>query len=1054
MPQFREYTDDEIFGPKPREGELTDADVFGETPLPAKPSAAQPSSEGAYGETEVLDTQPRPSFVDRFKAHVGEGFFTGTLAGAGSLQDNKLPISSLSPTARILTDEEVAARSQDRMAAQGEEIIRQKKFEAMPDSESVGDYTAAVLGELVGGAASPENFVTGPVKLGQMLYRGARQVLPKFAARMGTRGAQVAAVNVATDPVVQTERMDAGVQDEYKPLQTALSAGVGFGIGAGGSGLAQAWKALRTHISAKNGIPEEEVTFEALRPEDVTNDPAILRILEANGVVDGNDPRIQQLQARLAAAPKDRVEQVARQPDAAPVPEQPVIPSAASLQASADVQAQRTAAQNVLKAEATGGKVKVGDQTRQLSAEDVAAQRAAIEGPKPPEQIAVDSRGNAGEPSQVQDAVSQRAQMDREAQRDFDLARKAPDYETFRAQKEQAFRQEQDTAEIAKAIGEDPVALVRTAFGMEPDQFNPLPAAAKVQLVEAASKKRGIETTQAPTLRVSDTSGEGRTSPESTPQPAAQATKARGEFEDTTAKQQPLPTEKLVDRTSAGSGDRPFRAEEGPPKNTQEIPPGSKWATTPSGEPRRFAQEKQAQNFAKNNLKDPGARVTAHPSGQGFAVEMGAPPSARPDANGIPPAGAGEPKRAEGPTAAASAPAPPDDGLGGIDDIIARLQKLAGRSPEPEPPAAKVDEPREFTFDDPELEAKYGPASRQKTPEPEPAKLVRTKEQVVDRMKRIKSREDNKRKWGLERARFNEEFRQRQIKRDQEFAEMRARTEERFRKAREESAARWEDMKKKREAESKEFERRWKTDPEFRRQKKAEADEFFAQQRKKYEQQAKQSYKPTGAESSKADDLDADGTYPVTEHGFVMSDKGTPIIFGDQKSAAKWILSEGNKKSNGQVFEVANHPSGKGFTAWERERISPGDSGSSSGREGVRGPGPRDEAEPRGPVVRGETRAESPPAREVGEAEPEVRAERREAGDGGGGEGRGAAEARTADAPVKKDDADYHGTPEHAKAKADAKAEVERLADKINNSDVINMADVKALSEAMKRTLC
>lgn len=72
--------------------------------------------------------------------------------------------------------------------------------------------------------------------------------------------------------------------------------------------------------------------------------------------------------------------------------------------------------------------------------------------------------------------------------------------------------------------------------------------------------------------------------------------------------------------------------------------------------------------------------------------------------------------------------------------------------------------------------------------------------------------------------------------------------------------------------------------------------------------------------SSKAGAKDADGRYPVDDRGFVASDKGGPMKFGDQKQAAKWIINEGHKKSPDQIFEIENHPSGKGFTVHERGR--------------------------------------------------------------------------------------------------------------------------------------
>lgn len=81
---------------------------------------------------------------------------------------------------------------------------------------------------------------------------------------------------------------------------------------------------------------------------------------------------------------------------------------------------------------------------------------------------------------------------------------------------------------------------------------------------------------------------------------------------------------------------------------------------------------------------------------------------------------------------------------------------------------------------------------------------------------------------------------------------------------------------------------------------------------------------------------DADGRWPTGANGYVTSSTGGPIIFGDQKQAARWILREGQAKSPDQFFEIAVHPSGQGFTVREAgrnagSRASPDQGGSSRG---------------------------------------------------------------------------------------------------------------------------
>lgn len=70
-----------------------------------------------------------------------------------------------------------------------------------------------------------------------------------------------------------------------------------------------------------------------------------------------------------------------------------------------------------------------------------------------------------------------------------------------------------------------------------------------------------------------------------------------------------------------------------------------------------------------------------------------------------------------------------------------------------------------------------------------------------------------------------------------------------------------------------------------------------------------------GAErSSNAAKEPESGRFRVDGDGFVMSDKGAPVFFSHQRDAGWWILRTGNKQSPDQVFQIANHPGGEGFT--------------------------------------------------------------------------------------------------------------------------------------------
>lgn len=79
--------------------------------------------------------------------------------------------------------------------------------------------------------------------------------------------------------------------------------------------------------------------------------------------------------------------------------------------------------------------------------------------------------------------------------------------------------------------------------------------------------------------------------------------------------------------------------------------------------------------------------------------------------------------------------------------------------------------------------------------------------------------------------------------------------------------------------------------------------------------------------SSSPRDLDPEGNYPVDKWGFVVSTKGGPVRYADQRKAAEWIIKHGNRRARDQYFEVENHPSGKGFAVRERGRRDPAPGG-------------------------------------------------------------------------------------------------------------------------------
>jgi len=112
-------------------------------------------------------------------------------------------------------------------------------------------------------------------------------------------------------------------------------------------------------------------------------------------------------------------------------------------------------------------------------------------------------------------------------------------------------------------------------------------------------------------------------------------------------------------------------------------------------------------------------------------------------------------------------------------------------------------------------------------------------------------------------------------------------------------------------------------------QQKKERRERDAGARERYEQRQERAQQQHSGKASSTTEkgFDADGRYEVDENGFVLSDKGGPIIFKDQVQAAKWII-KAQREGLDQNFELHNHPTKNGtWTAREFSRTAKSSTG-------------------------------------------------------------------------------------------------------------------------------
>lgn len=122
------------------------------------------------------------------------------------------------------------------------------------------------------------------------------------------------------------------------------------------------------------------------------------------------------------------------------------------------------------------------------------------------------------------------------------------------------------------------------------------------------------------------------------------------------------------------------------------------------------------------------------------------------------------------------------------------------------------------------------------------------------------------------------------------------------------------------------MEAEWRARSDMR--KEAERQREAGRQRQQQDRQEQSDYRKAESFYGSRDGSRGNGTaehapmengrHPVDDFGFVKSTNGNPIHFNHQRDAARWILSKGNKSGTDQVFEIENHPSGKGFTVHQR----------------------------------------------------------------------------------------------------------------------------------------
>lgn len=219
-----------------------------------------------------------------FRENVSGAFRSGTLAGviAEAAQQEDMASGGaqsarggFSPAQLAQMPASVRARlsaPDPAVAAQSAQDAEDAVYAQIAYDNSKANLSgASVAGTLIGSLASPES-LGGISGLLVKQFRGlaSRPIL--------TAGIDAAAVNTATDPVVQGARMASGAQENFDPAQTAMAPVVGFALGAGVRGALELPSMARERAARQAaGQPEPLVEPAQAAPVAAAPEPAPVR---------------------------------------------------------------------------------------------------------------------------------------------------------------------------------------------------------------------------------------------------------------------------------------------------------------------------------------------------------------------------------------------------------------------------------------------------------------------------------------------------------------------------------------------------------------------------------------------------------------------------------------------------------------------------------------------------------------------------------------------------------------------------------------------------------
>lgn len=264
--------------------------------IPEAPKARLSDQEVAdikAGGGQVMEAR-RPSLTDRFMANMRDAFSNTTTGVAVNAAAQGIAPDTSNLPGPTLEDQVRAAQREE-----ADQYKLMPGFETAPTfADSVLEGMAALGGQVVGSVPAVESVAALPIKGLTYVGRGVERLAGPLANRIFQRGTEAAVTNVATDPLIQGGNIGLGIEDKYDPWRTALAGAMGFGFGA----TPEVIKGVRGWIARRRGVPEAEITPDAVAPEEWQ---AALRAMGANDrQIAAMDPNFGQTLANNAGTPE------------------------------------------------------------------------------------------------------------------------------------------------------------------------------------------------------------------------------------------------------------------------------------------------------------------------------------------------------------------------------------------------------------------------------------------------------------------------------------------------------------------------------------------------------------------------------------------------------------------------------------------------------------------------------------------------------------------------------------------------------------------------------